>query len=124
MQRTKEHELRVALRQVREAIDVYKQAVDEGRVIKRATESGYPRSLELLVNGIEDARDPKRSKIYFLRRIPRDPMSPEPDVPASDTWGKRSYASPPDDPKPGDDVYDIYSRSTGIGLNGVRYREW
>ena len=124
IQRAKENELRAALRQVREAIDAYKQAVDEGRVIKRANDSGYPRSLEVLVNGVDDARDPKRSKIYFLRRIPRDPMSPEPDVPASETWGKRSYASPPDDPKAGDDVFDIYSRSTGTGLNGIRYREW
>ena len=109
---------------MREAIDAYKQAVDEGRVAKRANESGYPKSLEVLVDGVEDAKDPKKSKIYFVRRIPRDPMSPDRDVSASDTWGKRSYASPPDDPKQGDDVYDIYSRSAGIGLNGVAYREW
>ena len=124
MQRTKETELRSALRQVREAIDAYKQASDEGRVARRANETGYPRSLQLLVEGVEDAKDPKKSKIYFLRRIPRDPMAGDSDVAAEETWGRRSYASPPDDPKPGDDVFDVYSLSAGTGLNGVRYREW
>ena len=109
---------------MREAIDAYKQSVYEGRVTKRVNESGYPRSLEVLVEGVDDARDPKKSKIYFLRRIPRDLMSPDIEVAAADTWGMRSYASPPDDPKQGDDVFDIYSRSTGTGLNGVPYRDW
>src|SRR3954471_10526991 len=67
MQRAKESELRIALRQVREAIDAYKQASDEGRVAKKANESGYPRSLDALAAGVEDAKDPKKSKIYFLR---------------------------------------------------------
>jgi general secretion pathway protein G len=124
MQRAKESELRTALRQVREAIDAYKQASDEGRVPKKAGESGYPRSLDVLADGVEDAKDPKKSKIYFLRRVPRDPMATENSASASETWGKRSYASPPDDPKSGDDVFDVYSLSTGTGLNRVRYREW
>jgi general secretion pathway protein G len=124
MQRAKEHELRAALRQMRGGIDAYKQAVDEGRVIRLANESGYPKSLEVLVDGVEDAKDPKKAKIYFLRRIPRDPMASDGSLAASATWGKRSYASPPDDPKPGEDVFDVYSLSAGIGLNGVRYREW
>jgi general secretion pathway protein G len=124
MQRTKESELRNALRHVREAIDAYKQASDEGRIPKRANETGYPRSLQLLVEGVEDAKDPKKSKIYFLRRIPRDPLAADNNIPAADTWGRRSYASPPEDPQPGDDVFDIYSLSAGTGLNGVRYREW
>jgi general secretion pathway protein G len=124
MQRSKESELRTALRQVREAIDAYKQASDEGRVAKRANETGYPKSLEMLVDGVEDAKDPKKAKIYFLRRVPRDPLATDATVSASETWGKRSYASPPDEPKAGDDVFDIYSLSTGKGLNGVRYREW
>ena len=124
IQRAKEHELRTALRQVREAIDAYKQASDEGRVAKRANESGYPKSLDLLVDGVEDAKEPKKTKIYFLRRIPRDPMSSDSSLTPSDTWGKRSYASPPNEPKAGDDVYDVYSMRAGIGLNGVRYREW
>jgi general secretion pathway protein G len=124
VQRAKEHELRTALRQMREAIDAYKQASDEGRVAKRVNESGYPKSLEMLVAGVEDAKDPKKTKIYFLRRIPRDSMAPDSTLAAAETWGKRSYASPPDEPKAGDDVFDVYSLSTGIGLNAVRYREW
>lgn len=124
MQRAKEHELRTALRQMREAIDAYKQAADEGRVAKRVNESGYPKSLEMLVAGVEDAKDPKKTKIYFMRRIPRDPMASDSTLAALETWGKRSYASPPDEPKAGDDVFDVYSLSTGIGLNAVRYHEW
>jgi general secretion pathway protein G len=124
MQRTKESELRNALRHVREAIDAYKQASDEGRIAKRANETGYPRSLQVLVEGVEDAKDPRKSKIYFLRRIPRDPLAIDSNIAAADTWGRRSYASSPEDPQPGDDVFDIYSLSAGTGLNGVRYREW
>jgi general secretion pathway protein G len=124
MQRAKEHELRTALRQMREAIDAYKQATDEGRVAKRVNESGYPKSLEMLAAGVEDAQDPKKAKIYFLRRVLRDPMAPDSTLAAAETWGKRSYASPPDEPKAGDDVFDVYSLSPGIGLNAVRYREW
>ena len=123
--RVKEHELRVALRQIREAIDAYKQAVDEGRVTKRADETGYPKTLTVLASGVDDAKDAqKKAKIYFLRRIPRDPFSTSPSLRPEQTWGLRSYASAPDDPKPGDDVYDVYSLATGNGLNGVRYREW
>jgi general secretion pathway protein G len=124
MQRAKESELRIALRHLREAIDAYKQAVDEGRIARRAEETGYPRSLDVLVDGVEDLRDPKKAKIYFLRRLPRDPLAGDSALAPAATWGKRSYASPPDEPKEGDDVYDVYSLSGGVGLNGVRYREW
>jgi general secretion pathway protein G len=124
MQRAKESELRIALRHLREAIDAYKQAVDEGRIARRAEETGYPKSLDLLVDGVEDLRDPKKAKIYFLRRLPRDPLADDSTLAPAATWGKRSYASPPDEPKAGDDVYDVYSLSGGVGLNGVRYREW
>lgn len=124
VQRARESELRLALRQMREAIDGYKQAVDEGRVTRRANESGYPKTLEALVEGVEDARDPEKKKIYFLRRIPRDPMAPQGTDTTSASWGKRSYASPADEPKEGDDVFDVYSLGTGIGLNGIAYREW
>lgn len=124
MQRAKEYELKAALRQIRGAIDAYKQAVDEGRITRRADESGYPKSLEVLAAGAEDAKSPKKMKIYFLRSIPRDPMATDGTLPPSETWGKRSYASPPDEPKAGDDVFDVYSLSSGIGLNGIRYREW
>jgi len=124
VQRSKEQELRSALRQIREAIDAYKQAVDEGRVPKALDESGYPKSLQVLVDGVEDAKSPRKTTIYFLRRLPRDPLARDSDAGAEATWGKRSYASPPDDPQEGDDVYDVYSQAKGAGLNGIPYREW
>lgn len=121
--RAKEQELRYDLRQIREAIDAYKHAVDEGRVARKAGESGYPPKLDDMVNGVDDSRDPNKSKIYFLRRIPTDPMAP-PGLVGSESWGKRSYASPPEEPREGDDVYDIFSHSEDTGLNEVPYREW
>lgn len=124
VKRTKEQELRSALREIRTAIDQYKVAVDQGRVRRSRDKSGYPPTLRELVDGVEDARSPDKKKIYFLRRIPRDPMSPDTTVAAEATWGLRSYASPPEEPRDGDDVYDVYSRSDGIGLNGVAYRQW
>jgi general secretion pathway protein G len=124
VQRGKEQDLRRSLREIREAIDGYKQASDEGRVRKSINESGYPKKLEMLVEGVEDEKSPKRDKIYFLRRLPRDPFSSDPTLTASATWGKRSYASPPDDPKDGDDVFDVYSLAPGKGINGQPYREW
>ena len=116
VQRTKEQELRRALRDIREAIDAYKQAADDGRVAKKVGESGYPRRLEDLVEGIDDQKNPKKARIYFLRRLPRDPFG--------ETWGKRAYASPPNAPQEGEDVFDVYSRAEGSGLNGRPYREW
>jgi general secretion pathway protein G len=124
VQRTHEHELKRALRDIREGIDLYKQASDEGRVLKKPGESGYPRKLDDLVEGVEDQKSPKKDKIYFLRRMPRDPFSAESQLPAVDTWGRRSYASPPDEPKEGDDVFDVYTREPGKGINGRPYREW
>lgn len=122
-QRTKEAELRAALREIRGGIDAYKQAVDDGRVQKSADESGYPKKLEDLTKGVEDQKSPTKQKIYFLRRIPRDPMAPSTSSDL-DSWGLRSYKSPPDDPKSGDDVYDVYSLSKAKSLAGTPYREW
>lgn len=124
VQRGKEQDLRRALRDVREAIDAYKQASDEGRIPKKAGESGYPKHLEDLVEGIDDQKSPKKEKIYFLRRIPRDPLTNDPSRAATETWGKRSYASAPDDPKEGDDIFDIHTLADGKGINGRPYREW
>ncbi|MEI7970039.1 MAG: type II secretion system protein [Betaproteobacteria bacterium] len=122
-QRARESDLRTGLRQMRGALDAYRRAVDEGRIERKADESGYPRRLSDLVTGVPDAKSPDRRPIYFLRRLPRDPFA-EPGLPPEDTWGRRSYASPPDRPAEGRDVFDVYSRSERIGLNGVPYRDW
>lgn len=123
-QRHKETELRDALRQIRMALDAYKQGVKEGRVDAPADSSGYPPELDVLWKGIADKTKPDASKLYFLRRLPRDPFFPDSSAPPASTWGLRSYASPPDTPAPGRDVYDVYSLSPATGLNGVPYREW
>jgi general secretion pathway protein G len=118
VQRNRERDLRSALREVREAIDAYKRAGDEGRVERRADRSGFPPSLQVLAEGVSDVSDPKRErKLFFLRRVPRDPISGE-------AWGVRSYASAADRPSAGDDVYDIFSRSAAVGMNGVPYKDW
>lgn len=123
-QRERERELRTALIEIRTALNAFKRAGDEGRILRRAGESGFPKTLQDLVDGVEDIKDPARRKLYFLRRIPRDPMFPDQTAPGHITWGKRSYGSPPDKPIEGADVFDVFSRNPEIGLNGVPYREW
>jgi general secretion pathway protein G len=124
VQRAKEQDLRRALREIRGALDAYKQASDEGRILKRTGESGFPRRLEDLAEGVEDQRSPKRERMYFLRRVPRDPFAIDPGLAATATWGKRSYASPPDDPREGEDVFDVFTLASGKGINSRPYREW
>lgn len=125
VKRDREHELRIALREIRTALDAYKQAVDDGRITAGMDKSGYPPLLEVLVEGVTDERSPDRNgKIYFLRRIPRDPLCPDTSKADEETWGKRSYASSPDAPEEGEDVFDVYSLATDVGLNGVPYRDW
>ncbi|HEU4353792.1 MAG TPA: type II secretion system protein [Burkholderiales bacterium] len=123
VQRAKEQDLRRALREIRTAIDAYKQASDDGRIPKRVGESGYPKRLEDLIQGVEDEKSPKHERMYFLRRLPRDPFAPN-EASAPESWGKRSYASPPDDPREGDDVFDVFTLAPGKGINGRPYREW
>lgn len=123
VQRNKEHELKQGLRQIRMAIDAYKQAADEGKIRKSTTDSGYPVTLEILVEGVENAKDIEHHNMYFLSRLPRDPFADNSLNPA-ESWGKRSYASPPEQPENGDDVFDVYSKATGVGINGIPYREW
>ena len=137
--RQKEQELHAALQEIRQAIDDYKQAADEGKVERKADATGYPPSLEVLYKGVEEVaekntggrnidlqkpEEKKKKKIFFLRRLPRDPFYPDPEAKAEDTWGKRSYESDYDKPKAGKDVYDVYSLSPGTALNGTPYREW
>lgn len=124
LQREKESELRSALRELRGAIDAWREASSQGRIAMEADASGYPPNLQALVDGAEDAASPTHARLYFLRRVPRDPFFPDGSVPAADTWGLRSYASPPDDPQPGEDVYDVHSLAGGRGLDGVPLREW
>lgn len=124
LQRTREQELRHALREMRGALDAYKQAVDRGRVASPADASGYPPRLELLVDGVVDVHSATGERIRFLRRLPRDPMHPDPAVPAVQTWGKRAYASDADDPREGADVFDVYSLSDRRAIDGSFYRDW
>lgn len=124
VQRSREQELRLALREIRQAIDAYKRASDEGRVPRDSHSNGYPASLQVLIEGVNDAKHPKRQKVRFLRRIPRDPMYPDAGIDPVLTWGLRSYASEASEPREGNDVYDIYSRSPQVGLNGIPYRSW
>lgn len=125
VKRSKEHELRLALREIRTALDAYRQAVQEGRILNAMQESGYPKSLKVLVDGVPDASSPDRKKrVYFLRRIPRDPLFTDPTRPDEETWGKRSYASSPEAPEEGEDVFDVYSLASGTGLNGISYGRW
>lgn len=122
--RDKERELRTALRDIRRAIDAYKAAVDAGKVSKQLGESGYPKELGSLTAGVVDMKDKAGAKIYFLRRIPRDPFNPDKGIPAASSWGLRSFDSDAEHPRAGKDVFDVFSMSPKEGLNGVPYSEW
>ena len=124
VQRKQEQELRRALRDIRHGIDAYKKAYDEGRIARSINSTGYPKNLEVLVEGVPDLRSPKRAKLFFLRRVPRDPFSGDSELADAETWGKRSYASEAEDPQDGEDVYDVYSKSERSGLNDIPYRKW
>ena len=130
VQRVKENELRSNLREIREAIDAYKKLADveNGPIKKIVGQSGYPANLDVLVEGVIDEKDPNKRKIRFLRRIPLDPMQPVNDVNNTNgiisNWGLRSYASDANDPREGDDVYDVYSLSKQVGINGAPYAHW
>lgn len=123
VQREKERELRGALVEIRVAIDAYKRAADNGNIKLNLGESGFPKKLEDLVEGVPDQRHPRKQMLYFLRRVPRDPFAPA-DTGAAATWAKRAYASPPDNPTEGEDVFDVASRSDKTGLNGIPLKSW
>jgi general secretion pathway protein G len=124
VQRSKERELRDALWEIRGALDAYKRASEQGRIVVKPGDSGYPRKLDELVEGVEDRQSPQKKKIYFLRRVPKDPMIAGSVESVSANWGLRSYASTPDSPQEGEDVFDVFSKSSKVGLNGVEYRRW
>jgi len=137
LRRQKEFELRQGLHSLRVAVDAYKQATADGKVAVAEHGSGYPPSLQVLVDGVTetaaqkearpegstDVARPKERKLYFLRRLPRDPFA-DAALPAAQTWGLRSYDSPPDAPQAGRDVFDVRSLSDAVGLDGTRYQEW
>ena len=123
-QRSKEQELRQSLLQIREAIDAHRRDFDAGRIAKGTTDSGYPKSLKDLTEGVVDQTSQKKKRIIYLRRLPRDPLVTDPSVSAAETWGLRSYDSPPEEPSPGNDVFDVYSLNKGVGLNGIPYSKW
>ena len=121
-QRTKEAELRRTLREIRTAIDKYKDAVDLGQIpsteLKLGSE-GYPPDLETLVEGVPVANDASGRKLKFLRRVPIDPMTNSTD------WGQRSYQDRPDSVSwGGQNVFDVFTKSTGVGLDGTKYKDW
>jgi general secretion pathway protein G len=120
--RQRESELRLALRELRTAIDKYKDAVDTGLIgsldVKAGSE-GYPPDLQTLVDGVTPANDASGRKLKFLRRIPMDPVTNSTD------WGLRSYQDKPDSTSwGGQNVFDVYTKSTGTGLDGTKYRDW
>jgi general secretion pathway protein G len=116
--RQQEADLRQALRQMRNAIDEYKRYSDSGYIPVDLGTDGYPSKLEVLVEGI-DLVGQVDKKVKMLRRIPIDPTT------GKDEWGLRSYQDAPDATSwGGEDVYDVYSLSGRVGLNGVPYRKW
>jgi general secretion pathway protein G len=122
--RERERELKRALWEIRDAIDAYKKARDLGAVAGAAGSPPYPANLQELVQAAPDARVSHRGEtLRFLRSIPRDPFA-DPALPPERGWGLRSFLSEADDPRAGADVYDVYSLSTKLGLNGVPLKQW
>ena len=124
--RNKELELRHALRQVRTAIDRVHRDWEEGDIGplgKDVSEDGYPKSLRVLVGGVETG-DVIGTRRKYLRRVPRDPFA-DPAVPRGEQWGLRSYRDASDSVAwGGEDVYDIWSKSTKFGIDGTPLRDW
>ena len=118
VKRGKEMDLRSHLRRLRNAVDEYKRYSDAGLLPIEFGTEGYPSELELLVEGVEVVGEIDRKK-RFLRRVPVDPMTGKAE------WGLRSYQDEHDSRSwSGDNVFDVYSLSSGVGLNGVPYAEW
>ena len=115
IKRQKEHDLRVALWQMRDAIDRYKDAADRGAFQTKVGTEGYPPDLDTLVKGV----DVGGKKVRFLRRIPEDPMT------GNTEWGMRSMQDDPDsDSWGGQNVFDVFTKAQGEGLDGTKYKDW
>src|SRR5262245_37417764 len=118
IKREKEFELRAALRDIRTAVDKYKDASDRGFIMVKVDTEGYPENLQILVDGVQMVGAVDK-KLKFLRRIPLDPMT------NTAEWGQRSYQ---DDPKSnswgGQNIFDVYSKSEGTALDGTKYKDW
>lgn len=125
VQREKERELRRALVEIRDALDAYRRAVEEGSIAAPAGSAfPYPRSLADLARPWPDRRPGREGQVLrFLRQVPRDPFA-DPALPADRSWGLRDYLSEADSPRAGAEVYDVHSTSTATGLNGVALRKW
>lgn len=127
LRRTQETALRHALREVRTAIDEHRRAVERGVLATGANKSPFPLDLQSLVAGVAvlsaPGQAPGESRLYLLRRLPRDPFA-DPDVPAHESWGLRASTSPPSAAQAGSDVFDIHSKSELRALDGTRYRDW
>ena len=124
VQREKERELKRALWEIRDAIDAYKRARDVGAIAGTSDSSRYPPTLDALVQVTADARaDHRGESLRFLRRMPRDPFADASTSPERG-WGLRSFQSDADHPRAGSDVYDVYSQSNGVGLNGIPLKAW
>ena len=122
VKRQREAELRRSLREVRTALDKFKDAVDRGEIPSTELEpgnEGYPPDLETLVEGVSVAGDASGRMLKFLRRVPVDPMTGDAD------WALRSYQDDPDSTSwGGENVFDLRSTSDGTGLDGTKYRDW
>lgn len=122
MQREREIELRRDLREMRTAIDKFKDAADQGKIAPAdlpAQSDGYPPTLQLLVDGVTAANDNTGLRLKFLRRIPIDPMA------RSNAWGMRSSSDTAESTAwGGQNVFDVYSTSEGRALDGTRYSDW
>ncbi|MEO5672335.1 MAG: type II secretion system protein [Ramlibacter sp.] len=124
--RAKEAQLRVALRTIRQALDNYKAAADAGAIDKPTGTSGFPATLDVLVNGVprSAALGFQAKPMVFLRQVPRDPFFDDKGVPAAQTWHLRSYGAAPNDFTPGSDIFDVSSKSGRIALDGTRLSDW
>jgi general secretion pathway protein G len=128
LRRSQEQALREGLRSVRTALDAHRAAVEAGRIAPGPDGSPWPASLSVLVQGapLLDAQgqpQPGGPRLYLLRRLPRDPFA-DPALPAEKTWALRASTSPPEAPLPGQDVFDLRSRSPRQALDGSTYQDW